>query len=168
MLRFKMCYIPTPLGEMVAISDNDFLYMLDFTDTPSFESRMKKLQIEPSICGSKILTSITKELATYFDTGIATFLTPIKLIGTEFQKAVWQALLNIPYGHTKSYKQQAHYISNPKAIRAVGSANGKNNLSIIVPCHRVINDNGKLGGYGGGLKRKEWLLQHEQNNKFIK
>jgi methylated-DNA-[protein]-cysteine S-methyltransferase len=81
--------------------------------------------------------------------------------GTDFQKAVWRELMTILYGQTVSYQDVAHAIGKPQAVRAVGAANGQNPVSIIIPCHRVIGSNGKLTGYGGGLWRKEWLLNHE-------
>lgn len=90
------------------------------------------------------------------------FSFPSISVGTEFQKSVWNALTTIPYGKTGSYKDIAISIGNEKAIRAVGSANGKNKLSIVVPCHRIIGSDGKLTGYAGGLWRKEWLLAHEK------
>ncbi|VAW45639.1 Methylated-DNA--protein-cysteine methyltransferase [hydrothermal vent metagenome] len=86
--------------------------------------------------------------------------------GTPFQHQVWQALLTIPFGQVASYSDIAHQINNPKAVRAVGAANGKNPISIIVPCHRVIGANGTLTGYAGGLERKQWLLQHESQDMF--
>ncbi|ASG67464.1 hypothetical protein fh0823_00640 [Francisella halioticida] len=89
------------------------------------------------------------------------FSIPLKLTGTEFQKQVWQELLNIPYGETISYQQEAINIGKPTAFRAVANANGKNLLPIIIPCHRVINANGKLGGYTGGLEKKKLLLKLE-------
>ena len=81
--------------------------------------------------------------------------------GTEFQKSVWNALLDVPYGKTNTYGDIAHALNNPKAVRAVGAANGKNPISIIVPCHRIIGANATLTGYAGGLERKRWLLKHE-------
>ena len=87
------------------------------------------------------------------------------LLGTDFQKLAWHALTTIPYGHTKSYVEQAHAIAKPSACRAVGTANGANQLAIIIPCHRIITSTGKLGGYAGGLTRKKWLLAHERNNQ---
>jgi methylated-DNA-[protein]-cysteine S-methyltransferase len=87
---------------------------------------------------------------------------PLKLTGTDFQKNVWHELLKIPYGETISYREQSLRLSNEKAIRAVGTANGKNPIVIIVPCHRVIGADGSLVGYGGGLWRKKWLLEHEE------
>jgi methylated-DNA-[protein]-cysteine S-methyltransferase len=86
--------------------------------------------------------------------------------GTEYQKIVWKELLKIPYGETITYKELAIRIGDVRATRAVGNANGKNKLSIIVPCHRVIGTNGKLTGYAGGLDKKQWLLEHERNSKY--
>lgn len=102
-----------------------------------------------------------KQLQEYFDKKRKVFDLKIEMTGTNFQKKVWQELLNIPYGKTISYLQLSKYIDNTKAIRAVGHANGQNPLPIIVPCHRVIGSDGSLTGYGGGLWRKKWLLQHE-------
>ena len=105
-----------------------------------------------------------KQMAAYFAGELTDFDLPMKMIGTEFQKTVWRELLNIPYGATTSYGELAERVGNPNASRAVGAANGRNPLSIIVPCHRVIGSSGKLTGYGGGLERKEWLLAHESQN----
>ena len=101
------------------------------------------------------------QLQEYFKGQRRNFDLPTAPEGTPFQKKVWQALLQIPYGHTWSYGQLAAHIGQPKASRAVGLANGRNPLSIIVPCHRVIGANGQLTGYGGGIERKRWLLVHE-------
>ncbi|WP_419673674.1 methylated-DNA--[protein]-cysteine S-methyltransferase [Aliarcobacter butzleri] len=101
----------------------------------------------------------------YFLKKRTNFTIPLKLIGTPFQIKVWEALLKIPYGKTISYKEEAKMIENEKAFRAVANANGKNNLSIIVPCHRVISNNGEIGGYTGGVEKKEFLLKLEQNDK---
>ncbi len=102
-----------------------------------------------------------RELQAYFSAQLQHFSVPLDQNGTDFQKQVWEALLTVEYGKTASYLEIAQKINNPKAIRAVGSANGKNPLSIIVPCHRIIGSNGTLTGYAGGLERKSWLLQHE-------
>ncbi len=88
---------------------------------------------------------------------------PLFTTGTPFQKSVWTALQEIPYGETRSYQEQANALGNARAIRAVAQANGKNKIAIIIPCHRVIGSNGKLTGYGGGLWRKKWLIDHEVN-----
>ena len=101
----------------------------------------------------------------YFDGNLKVFNFPLDMrLGTIFQQKVWKALLNIPYGKTKSYKWLAKFISNPKSARAVGNANGKNPLSIIVPCHRIIRENGDLGGYTGGVKIKRYLLKLENSS----
>lgn len=105
------------------------------------------------------------QLNAYFAGKLHEFNLPLKAAGTPFQEAVWQALTSIPYGKTVSYKDIAEQVNLPKAARAVGMANGRNPISIIIPCHRVIGTNGKLTGYGGGLHRKEWLLEHEYEDK---
>lgn len=108
------------------------------------------------------ITEATKmQLSEYFDSQRKHFELPLDTAGTEFQKSVWQALLNIEFGKTCAYQDIAQTLGNPKAVRAVGSANGKNPVSIIVPCHRVIGANGDLSGYAGGVDRKAWLLKHE-------
>ena len=113
---------------------------------------------------SKISEKAYMELKEYFAGKRKTFDIPIKLIGTEFQKKVWKELLKIPYGKTVSYKDIAISIDNPKACRAIGMANHNNPILIIVPCHRVVNENGNLGGYALGLDIKRKLLEIEKNN----
>lgn len=117
--------------------------------------------------GKKIETSLIKEafqqLNEYLQGIRKIFDLPLNPRGTEFQKQVWKALLEIPYGETRSYKQIAETIGNPKAVRAVGMANNRNPLLIVVPCHRVIGANGKLTGYGAGLEKKEFLLRLEKS-----
>lgn len=108
--------------------------------------------------------SIDSELKSYFQGTLQQFKTPIKTLGSPFQEQVWDALNEIPYGETQSYSNLANSVGKPKAYRAVAKANGANQLCLIIPCHRVINHNGDLGGYGGGLTRKKWLIEHE--NKF--
>jgi methylated-DNA-[protein]-cysteine S-methyltransferase len=108
-----------------------------------------------------ILQQAEAALQDYFNGQKKRFNVPIAASGTEFQKRVWQALTTIPFGETRSYQDLANAIGNPKAVRAVGLANGKNPVSILVPCHRVIGSNGKLTGYAGGIERKAWLLKHE-------
>jgi methylated-DNA-[protein]-cysteine S-methyltransferase len=108
-----------------------------------------------------VLVDCYLQLDDYFKGIRHEFTIPYSCDGTDFQNSVWKALTKIPYAETGSYKDIAVSIGNEKAIRAVGSANGKNKLSIVIPCHRVIGSNGKLTGYAGGLWRKEWLLHHE-------
>jgi O-6-methylguanine DNA methyltransferase len=158
----------TPLGAMIAISDDEVLYFLGFTDTHNIGSAIEKLKIS---LNADIITSQTpiillvqEQIKTYFDGKLTKFTIPIKLIGTPFQKSVWQELLNINYGTTSSYAAQSAMINHPLAYRAVANANGRNPISIIVPCHRIINSNGKLGGYNSGLGKKIWLLEHEKKH----
>lgn len=113
---------------------------------------------------TELLSMATIQLDEYFQGKRTTFSLPFKLIGTPFQLAVWKELQNIPYGQTTSYKEIAQKINKPKAYRAVGMANNKNPLPIIIPCHRVIGSNGKLIGYAGGLKLKNYLLELEKSH----
>ncbi|PCK03607.1 MAG: cysteine methyltransferase [Alteromonadaceae bacterium] len=117
---------------------------------------------------SSITSRVVEQLNEYFNRDRECFDLPFDQEGTQFQQAVWQQLLHIPFGQTASYGDVAKAMNNPKAMRAVGAANGKNPISIIVPCHRVIGSNGSLTGYAGGLARKTWLLKHEnaQGNMF--
>nr|WP_307776587.1 methylated-DNA--[protein]-cysteine S-methyltransferase [uncultured Cetobacterium sp.] len=113
---------------------------------------------------SKVVLQLEKELKEYFQGKRKDFTVPLKMVGSEFQMRVWNELKKIKYGETKSYKEIAEGIGNPKGCRAVGNANGKNPISIIVPCHRVINENKKLGGYAGGVDIKKILLELEEKN----
>ena len=142
--------IETPLGPMWAAADKEALYHLEFYDGQKGEMG----QAEP-------LQQIERELKLYFQGKLKEFKTPLALKGTPFQKQVWEELLKIPYGQTISYKDLAIAVENPRGCRAVAQANGANNLAVIIPCHRVINHNGGIGGYGGGLDRKKWLLDLE-------
>ena len=158
----------TPLGTMLAIADSTALYFLGFTERKSLQNDIAslcKITQTTIISGSCMpLESIKQELECYFKGTLQEFTTPLHIIGTEFQKKCWNALCNIPYGQTTNYAAQASAINNILAQRAVGTANGNNRFSIIIPCHRIINSNGKLGGYNGGLNRKQWLLDFEKQN----
>jgi methylated-DNA-[protein]-cysteine S-methyltransferase len=116
------------------------------------------------INSASVFRSALEQLQAYFRGELQSFDLPLKPAGTEFQKKVWQALAEIPYGTTVSYKTIAERIRSPKAVRAVGLANGRNPIAIILPCHRVIGADGKLTGYAGGLQRKQWLLALERRN----
>lgn len=107
-----------------------------------------------------------RQLEEYFDGKRSGFDLPLDVEGTPFQQEAWEALRKIPWGETRSYQQQAAAIGRPAAVRAIGTANGKNPISIIVPCHRVIGANGSLTGYGGGMAAKRWLLEHEAGGQF--
>ncbi|MGA2654747.1 MAG: methylated-DNA--[protein]-cysteine S-methyltransferase [Gammaproteobacteria bacterium] len=151
--QYYQATIETPMGPMVAVADEYYLYRLDFADKYKIQNTIAK-KVAP-------LESIEQELASYFSGLLKQFTTPLKPQGTDFQQQVWRALQTIPFGETWSYLQLAQAVNKPTAYRAVANANGKNPLSIIIPCHRVINHNGQLGGYAGGLNRKIALLKHE-------
>jgi methylated-DNA-[protein]-cysteine S-methyltransferase len=111
-----------------------------------------------------LLNQAIRQLREYFAGQRNAFDIPLEPMGTEFQRSVWQALRTIPYGETRSYSQIAAQVGRPSAVRAIGATNGRNPLSIFIPCHRVIGANGSLTGYAGGLPAKEWLLSHERQN----
>ncbi|OGT39937.1 MAG: hypothetical protein A3E81_02120 [Gammaproteobacteria bacterium RIFCSPHIGHO2_12_FULL_36_30] len=162
----KSLLIDTKLGQMIAIADEKYLYLLEFTDCKKCDREIKNLknEVRSNIVSGKniILKKIEKELKNYFSGKDFNFTTPMKLIGSDFQKNVWKTLQKISPGKTQSYLDTAKAIKKPKAFRAVANANGANKLAIIIPCHRVINTDGKMGGYAGGIARKEWLLAHEK------
>jgi len=159
-------WIETPLGPMLALADDRGLALLEFVDRRGLERELQTLQKRfgrTILPGShRYLEQIDVELAAYFSGRTLGFATPLAMHGTPFQRAVWNALLRIPPGKTRSYADIASAIGTPAAVRAVGRANGDNPLCLIVPCHRVIGANGTLTGYGGGLWRKQWLLDHER------
>lgn len=150
----KKTYYNSPIGFLELQEDEGYLSGLYFRDGPGTEDEH-----------SEVFTEVRKQLDEYFTGSRSEFTVPLKISGTSFQENVWNALLKIPYGETRSYLQQAELIENPKAVRAVGTTNGKNKISIIIPCHRVIGKDGSLTGYGGELWRKKWLLEHEK--KFL-
>jgi len=160
--------LTTPLGPMFICATDDGVCLLEFVDRRMLETEFKDLQ---KLLGTKIITGenqhmkqARKEINEYFNGQRKTFDVKLQTPGTDFQNLVWESLKEIPYGKTWSYQQQAEKLNKPKAVRAVASANGFNRISIIVPCHRVIGKNGKLMGYGGGIERKRWLIEHEQSN----
>ncbi|MED7788195.1 methylated-DNA--[protein]-cysteine S-methyltransferase [Francisella sp. 19X1-34] len=164
---FSIQEIKTPIGTIIAIADDEYLYTcchIKDSKIQSIEKLLKIYSAKLSFQKNNILEKTEFELDQYFNKKLKKFSIPLKLTGTEFQKQVWQELLKIPYGKTISYQQEAVNIGKPTAFRAVANANGKNLLPIIIPCHRVINTNGKLGGYTGGLDKKIFLLELEQIN----
>lgn len=162
----KASWLDTRLGPMIAIGDEKALYLLEFVDRRGLEREVERLREKTKsaiIPGTtETILSIEKELNQYFDGKLKEFTTPLFLLGSPFQKRVWEELKKIPIGETRSYAEMAIAIGNPSAFRAVANANGANQFAIIIPCHRVINTNGDLGGYGGGIARKDWLLNHEK------
>lgn len=160
-------YIETKLGTMLAIASYEALYALEFSDKPNLEEELKRLKkmLRASITESSnpIIKSIESELAEYFAGTLTEFKTPIHALGTQFQQLSWNELRKVPYGQTISYAAQSNALGKPTAYRAVANANGANHLAIIIPCHRIINSNGALGGYAGGLSRKKALIEHEKS-----
>ena len=159
--------IQTPLGAMIAITDDTRLYCLVFADQPQIELRIASLaqRLNAEIVtqnGAPVLIQLEDELMSYFAGTLVAFTVPCVFTGTFFQRAAWHALQQLRYGTTIYYQQQAAAIQKPGAFRAVANANGANMLAIIVPCHRVVKKSGALCGYNGGIWRKAWLLQHEQ------
>jgi methylated-DNA-[protein]-cysteine S-methyltransferase len=158
--------IDTPIGELVLVADRDKnLRAVDWTE---YEHRMHRFlrlhygkdgfSLEPAPSPSELASAMKNYFAGELD---AIDKLPVQTAGTPFQRAVWSALREIPRGATESYGKLAQRIGRPTAIRAVGLANGSNPIGIVVPCHRVIGANGSLTGYGGGMERKRWLLEHE-------
>ncbi|MBA3648081.1 MAG: bifunctional transcriptional activator/DNA repair protein Ada [Chitinophagales bacterium] len=160
--------IPTPLGPMCAGATEDGICLLEFADRRMLETQFKRIE---RIFNAKVipgtnthLEKLTSQLNEYFNGTRKSFDVQLLLKGTSFQTKVWEALQTIPYGSTASYQFQAKHIGNANAVRAVARANGDNRIAIIVPCHRVIGSNGMLTGYGGGLWRKQYLLDLEKNS----
>ncbi|MAZ78279.1 MAG: bifunctional transcriptional activator/DNA repair enzyme protein Ada [Legionellaceae bacterium] len=160
-------WIDTPLGPMVAMADDAYLYLLEFVGRRGLEREVERLRkrLKIGIIPGEniIIKQIKNELNDYFSGRCLTFKTPCYWMGSAFQQSVWKALQTIPPGETRSYIAIAKQVGREKAYRAVANANGSNQLALIIPCHRVINENGELGGYGGGISRKAWLLEHERN-----
>ncbi|MGF9699396.1 bifunctional transcriptional activator/DNA repair enzyme AdaA [Paenibacillus sp. MABNR03] len=163
----KASWIDTRLGPMMAVADDTALYLLEFVDRRGLEREVERLRkrtksaIVPGV--TEPIRSIERELEQYFEGTLSAFHTPLFCLGTPFQKSVWEQLVAIPPGETRSYQDIAAALGKPSACRAVAQANGANQLAIVIPCHRVINASGDLGGYGGGLTRKNWLLMHEKS-----
>jgi methylated-DNA-[protein]-cysteine S-methyltransferase len=166
-LRLFFERIDTPIGELLLVADREKnLRAVDWTE---YEPRMHRLlrlhygedgfRLEPAASSSDLATAMKNYFAG--ELGAIDNL-PVKTAGTPFQRAVWSALREIPRGATESYGKLAQRIGRPTAVRAVGLANGSNPIGIVVPCHRVIGAYGSLTGYGGGMERKRWLLEHER------
>ena len=150
-LKNNVVYFDSPIGLIEIQSDEGNIVSLDFTEEVRYDEKP-----EP------VLEEAKKQLKEYFDGTRKEFTLPLRMKGTDFQKDVWRQLIKIPFGKIMSYKDIAVAIGNEKSCRAVGNANNKNKIAILIPCHRVIGSNGKLVGYEGGLWRKKWLLEHEK------
>jgi AraC family transcriptional regulator, regulatory protein of adaptative response / methylated-DNA-[protein]-cysteine methyltransferase len=160
-------WIDSPLGPILAVADDRGLHLVDWIDRRGLERaivQLRKREKAVIVPGAHpVLTQISAELDQYFDGRRTRFDTLLASWGTPFQNRVWQALSEIPLGETRTYAGLAQQLQMPTAVRAVARANGDNFRGIVIPCHRVIGSNGDLTGYGGGLPRKQWLLDHEKN-----
>ncbi|HWP41112.1 MAG TPA: methylated-DNA--[protein]-cysteine S-methyltransferase [Tepidisphaeraceae bacterium] len=168
-------WIDTPLGTMLAVTHDQGIVMLEFADGSAAVER-SVLRVRRAFSGARgrlativpaehpHLQTLASELREYFAAGRQSFSVPLCPRGTSFQQRAWNYLRSIPYAQTRSYRDQAAAIGAPAAVRAVGRANGANPIAILIPCHRVIAADGSLGGYGGGLARKQWLLAHERRH----
>lgn len=162
----KADWLETPIGTMIAIADKFALYLLEFIDRKALPVEMEKLKVLTSaeiVMGrEEPINLVEEELKRYFSGKLTEFSIPLAKFGTHFNNLVWGELRNIPLGELRSYSAIARQINNPSATRAVARANGANQIAIIIPCHRVIGADGGLTGYGGGLWRKKWLIEHER------
>lgn len=181
-MNYSQIIIPSPIGELIAVASPTHLMMLEFADSPWLEGKLSSFAKELSrsdwgfdsdiksplppftkgVSENPIIQKTILELSEYFAWTRKNFDIPLAPKGTDFQKSAWQALEKIPYGETRSYKEEAILASNSRAVRAIGGANNKNPIVIIIPCHRVIGADGSLVGYGWGIKRKIWLIEHEK------
>jgi AraC family transcriptional regulator, regulatory protein of adaptative response / methylated-DNA-[protein]-cysteine methyltransferase len=159
-------WIETPLGPMVAVAGDEGLELLEFVDRRALERELESMRrrLDRAILPGQhdVLAATASQLAEYFSGLRHRFDLPIRLRGSDFQLRVWKTLCDIPYGETRSYSDIARHVGAPGAVRAVGTTNGRNQIAIVVPCHRVISADGTLSGYGGGRWRKQWLLDHER------
>ena len=154
--KLETTYYKSPIGILKIIGNDEGIQVIDYTEENSFEKK--------AITSSVIIKCIL-QLDEYFSGTRKEFSLKLNPQGTNFQVKVWQELLNVPYGKTRSYLQQSKTLGDVKAIRAVGTANGRNPLAIIIPCQRIVGSNGSLTGYAGGIWRKKWLLEHEGGYK---
>ncbi|MBN2305705.1 MAG: methylated-DNA--[protein]-cysteine S-methyltransferase [Anaerolineae bacterium] len=148
-------YLDSPIGTLAITASDTGITAIQFLDAPPPDQPSNPPIIPPA------LQTCIDQLREYFAGQRQTFTVPLDMQGTEFQRRVWTELCAIPFGETRTYMQLAEIVGDPKAVRAVGTTNGRNPIAVIVPCHRVIGSDGSLTGYAGGLWRKEWLLTHE-------
>ncbi len=160
-MKLSYMYLASPVGQLKLVANAQALVAVLWENENPKRVRLAELLEEAQ---HPVLLETARQLNEYFAGQRRQFDLPLDFEGTDFQQKVWQALLSIPFGETRSYKQIAEQIGNPKAVRAVGAANGKNPISIIAPCHRVIGASGKLVGFAGGLENKDILLKIERIN----
>lgn len=162
-MQLNLSYLDSPLGQLLVVTEGPYLCALEFADhEPRLQKILQTRYGKFSLVPGQDRLGICDRIESYFS-GHFSNLDPIAVNpgGTPFQQQVWSALRNIPVGTTLTYGQLASQLGNPKASRAVGLANGRNPIAIVLPCHRVVGANAQLTGYAGGLERKQWLLQHE-------
>jgi AraC family transcriptional regulator of adaptative response/methylated-DNA-[protein]-cysteine methyltransferase len=163
--------INTPLGPMLAAATDDALVLLEFIDRRLLETQLRTIGNligrAPVPGANAVLQQTERELAEYFAGERQEFTVPLYAPGSEFQQSVWEELLRVPYAETRTYGEQARRMGKAEAVRAVARTNGENRIAIIIPCHRIVGANGKLTGYGGGLWRKKWLLDHELKHSLV-
>jgi AraC family transcriptional regulator of adaptative response/methylated-DNA-[protein]-cysteine methyltransferase len=165
----RVTWLESPLGPLLAAATSQAIVLLEFTERRMLEAQFDTLRRRfkaPIVPGDNPhLAKLKLELAEYFDGKRTRFTVPLNYPGTPFQQKVWDELLRIPYGETRSYEDIARKVGSASAVRAVGQTNGLNRICVVIPCHRVVNKDGKLGGYGGGLWRKQALLTLEQGQQ---
>ena len=162
-MKYFLQNYTSPVGPLILVASDEHLYGIVYPSMwPHFSRQFANVEelANPVIAKTKL------QLDEYFAAKRQVFDLPFTLKGTEFQKSVWHALERIPYGETKTYKDQAIHIKSPKAARAVGRTDGLNPISIVLPCHRVVGSTGKLTGYAGGIPQKKWLLEFEARHKL--
>jgi len=155
--------IHSPLGDIWLVADDDALLVAEFIG----QKYERPFDLPEHTKKHRVLDLAERDFRDYFAKKLKEVRTPLAGIGTPFQKKVWQGLSKIPHGETRSYGELAKSVGKPAAVRAVGMANARNPISILVPCHRVIGANGTLTGYAGGIERKKWLLEHENVQTFL-
>ncbi len=157
--------VATPLGPMIAGATEEAVCLLEYTEPARLESQVRRLRARLgrpiTVARNRMIERLAAELDAYFARRLEEFTVPLEVRGTPFQEAVWRRLRGVPYGTTATYAELARRIGRPRAVRAVGKANGDNPLAILVPCHRIVGSDGRLTGYGGGLWRKQRLLELE-------
>jgi AraC family transcriptional regulator, regulatory protein of adaptative response / methylated-DNA-[protein]-cysteine methyltransferase len=162
-------WIESPLGPLVAAAAGDALVLLEFTERRMLDAQFRTLRKyfrSPIIPGdNEVLRKLRMELVEYFAGKRRSFTVPVRMPGSAFQQNVWQALRRIPYGRSISYQELAARVGSPRAMRAVGRTNGLNRIAVVVPCHRVVAKDGSLSGYGGGIWRKQALLELERGER---
>lgn len=156
-------WINTPVGRMIAVAGEREIVYLEFAEDCASERPIERVRSAIDLDASHpLLETLAREMDEYFAGRLTEFSVPAKPRGSDFERRAWDYLRAIPFGQTRSYGQQARAIAGPNAARAAGRANGANPIAVLIPCHRVIGADGSLTGYGGGMHRKRWLLDHER------